>query len=46
MLSNGEHVTIVPIGNKKLKIGTQFSILLEAGIYKDLFLNDFEQGVV
>ena len=45
-LSNGERVTVVPVGNKKLKIGTQSSILLEAGIDKDLFLDDFEQGVV
>ena len=45
-LRNADRVTVVPVGNKKLRIGTQFSILLYAGIDKDLFINDFKQGIV
>ena len=43
ILRNVDHVTVVPVGNKKLRIGTQFSILLYAWIDKDLFSNEYDQ---
>ena len=45
-LQNGDRSTVVPAGSKKLKLGTQFSILLYAGIDKDLFINDYEHNLM
>lgn len=45
-LRNEDLVTVVPAGNKKLKIRTQFSILLYAGICKEEFIDDYERGLV
>ena len=45
-LRNKDLVTVVPAGNKKLRIRTQFSILLYAGICKEEFVDDYERGLV
>jgi len=45
-LRNKDLVTVVPAGNKKLRIRTQFSILLYAGICKEEFASDYERGLV
>lgn len=39
-------VTVVPAGNKKLKIKTLFSILLYADISKEKFVNDYKNKLV
>ncbi len=38
--------TVIPLGSKRLKIRTQFSILLYAGISKEEFVNDYDSGLV
>ena len=43
---NVDLVTVVPAGNKKLRIKTQFSILLYAGIDKEEFIYDYEYELV
>ena len=45
-LQNGDRSTVVPAESKKLKLGTQFSILLYAGIDRDLFINDYEHNLM
>ncbi len=45
-LRNEDRVTVVPAGNKKLRIRTQFSILLYAGIDKEEFIDDYEHDLV
>ena len=41
-LRNGNVVTVVPAGNKKMRIRTQFAILLYANISKEKFIEDYE----
>ncbi len=45
-LRNEDLVTVVPARNKRLKIRTQFSVLLYAGISKEEFTNDYNHGMV
>ncbi|MCE2498488.1 MAG: type II toxin-antitoxin system HicA family toxin [Nitrosopumilaceae archaeon] len=45
-LRDGGLVTVVPAGNKKLRIKAQFSILLYAGIDKEEFIDDYEHDLV
>ena len=45
-LRNGDVVTVVPVGNKKLRIKTLFSILLYAGISKEEFVGDYENKLI
>ena len=45
-LRNGNVVTVVPVGNKKLRTGTLFSILLYANISKEKFVDDYENRLI
>lgn len=45
-LRNEDIVTVVPAESKKLRIKTQFSILLYAGIHKEEFVDDYEHDLV
>ncbi|MDI1496016.1 MAG: HicA toxin domain-containing protein [Cenarchaeum symbiont of Oopsacas minuta] len=41
-LRNGNIITVVPVGNKKMRVKTQFAILLYANISKEKFIDDHE----
>ena len=45
-LRNEDDVTVVPVGNKKLRIKTLFSILLYANISKEEFIGDYENKLI
>lgn len=45
-LRNGNDVTVVPVGNKKLRTGTLFSILLYSNIGKEKFIDDYENRLI
>ena len=44
-LKNSDTITIVPLGNKTLPIGTQHKILSYAGISREEFVYDYNNGM-
>ena len=45
-LRNGNDITVVPVGNKKLRIKALFFILLYTNISKESFVDDYENKLI